>query len=114
MLASNKRKKLTDGVHGDCAVSGLTEWPGPGQVLCAYSEDVGKSLHQASDLHFQRVEQGTVDSGPVFAVHLFSLDPVAQDRAAVILWLVPGDVGTACCHLVDSGGVRSVRRIWGG
>lgn len=104
-------KKLTYCVHGDRAVGGLTEGSGPGQVLSTYSEDVGEPLHQAGDLHLQRVEQGTIDSGPVFAVHLLSLDPVAQDRAAVILRLVPGDVGTARRHLVDSRGVGSIRRI---
>lgn len=103
--------KLTDGVHGDDAVCGLTEGPGPGQVFGTHSEDVGESLHQASDLHIQRVEEGSVHSGPVFAVHLLPLDPVAQDRAAVVLWLMPGDVGGACCHLMDSGSVGSVRRI---
>lgn len=106
--------KLTDGVHGNDAVAGLAEGSGPGQVLSTHSEDVGESLHQAGDLHVQRVEEGPVHSGPVFAVHLLPLDPVAQDRTAVILRLVPGDVGTACRDLVDSGSVGSVRRIWGG
>ena len=102
---------LTDGVHGDDAVSGLAEGPGTSQVFSTHSEDVGESLHQAGDLHLQRVEEGAVDTGPVFAVHLLPLDPVAQDGAAVVLRLVPGDVGAGRCHLVDSGGVGSVRRI---
>lgn len=106
--------KLTDGVHGNDAVAGLAEGSGPGQVLSTHSEDVGESLHQAGDLHLQRIEEGPVHSGPVFAVHLLPLDPVAQDRTAVILRLVPGDVGTARCDLVDSGSVGSVGRIWGG
>lgn len=111
MSTSDRAKKLTDGVHGDNAVSGLAEGPGPSQVLGTHSEDVGESLHQASDLHLQRVKEGAVDSGPVFTVHLLSLNPVAQDRATIILWLMPGDVGSACRHLVDSGGVGSVGRI---
>lgn len=113
MKMSDWNETLTDGVHGDGAVSGLAERPGPGQVLSTHSEDVGESLHQAHHLHVQRVEQDAVDSGPVFAVHLLPLDPVAQDRAAVILRLVPRDVGGARRHLVDSGGVGSIGRIWG-
>lgn len=102
---------LTDGVHGDRAVGGLAEGSGSGQVLRTHPEDVGESLHQAGDLHVQGVEQRPVDSGPVLAVHLLPLDPVAQDGAAVVLGLVPGDVGGARRHLVHSGGVGSVGRV---
>ena len=102
---------LTDGVHGDGAVSGLAEWPRPSQVLSAHSENIGESLHQAGNLDVQRVEESAIHSGPVFAVHLLPLDPVAQDRASVVLWLMPGDVGGARRHLVDSRGVGSIRRI---
>lgn len=113
MWTSDRNEKLTDGIHGNNAVGGVAEGPGPGQVLRTHSEDVGESLHQARDLDLQRVEEGTVDSGPVFAVHLLSLDPVAQDRATIILRLMPGDVGSARRHLMDSGGVGSIWRIWG-
>lgn len=102
---------LTDGVHGDGAVGGLAERPGPGQVLGTDSKDVSETLHQASHLHIQRVEEGTIHSGPVFAVHFLPLYPVAQDRAAVVLRLVPGDVSGAGRHLVDSRCVGSIRRI---
>lgn len=108
---TNRFGELTDSVHGNDAVSGLTEGPGPSQVLSTNSEDVGESLHQASYLHFQRVEESTVNSGPVFAVHLLPLNPVAQDGAAIVLRLMPGDFGRDCCHLMDSGGVGSIRRI---
>lgn len=111
MSTSDRTKKLTDGVHGDNAIGGLAEGPRPSQVLCTHPEDVGESFHQAGNLHLQRVEEGAVDSGPVFAVHLLSLDPVAQDWATIILRLVPGDVGGAGRHLMDSGGVGSIGRI---
>lgn len=103
--------QLTDGIHGSGAVAGLAEWPRPSKVLGTHSKNVDESLHQASNLHLQRVEEGPVHSGPVFAVHLLPLDPVAQDRAAIILGLVPGNVGAACRHLMDSGGVGSIRRV---
>lgn len=112
-ISSYIRSSLTDGVHGEGAVCGLAEWPGPRQVLSTHSEDVGETLHQAGDLHVQRVEEGTVHSGPVFAVHFLPLYPVAQDWAAVVLRLVPGDVRRAGRHLVDSGGVGSIGRVWG-
>lgn len=86
---------LTDGIHGYGAVCGVTEGPGSSQVLCTYSEDVGESLHQPRDLHIKGVDEGPVHSGPVFAVHLLPLNPVAQNWATVILWLMPGDVGGA-------------------
>lgn len=107
----NKSTKLTDGIHGNGAVGGLAEGPRPGQVFGTHSEDVSKTLMQAGDLHPQRVQEGPVDSGPVFAVHLLPLDPVAQDWAAIILRFMPGDVGAARRHLVDSGGVGRIGRI---
>lgn len=102
---------LTDFIHGDNAIGRITEGPGASQILSTDPEDVGQALHQASHLHLERVEEGSVDSGPVFAVHLLPLDPVTQDGASIVLWLMPGDVRGACRHLVDSGSVGSIRRI---
>lgn len=55
-----------------------------------------------------------VHSGPVLAAHLLPLDPVAQNGATVVLGLMPGDVGGAGGHLMDSGSVGGIRRLWRG
>lgn len=103
--------KLTNGVHGDGAIGGLAEGSGPSQVLGTNSEYVRQSLHQAANLDLQGVEKGPVDSGPVFAVNLLALNPVAQDGTTIVLGLVPRDVSTTCCHLMHTGSVGSIRRI---
>ena len=113
-MTSDRTTSLTDCIHGDSAVRWLAEGPGPGQVLSTHSENVGESLHQASDLHLQGVEEGPVHAGPVFTIHLLPLYPVAQNRTPIVFWLVPGDLRRACGHLMDSGSVRSIRRIWDG
>lgn len=100
---------LTDSIHGGGAVTGLAEGPGPSQVLGTHSEYVGETLHQVADLDPQRVDEGAVHSCPVFAVHLLPFNPVAQDWTSIIFGFMPGEVGGARRHLMDSGSVGSIR-----
>lgn len=102
---------LTDSIHGNGAVTGFTEWPGPSQVLSTHAEYIGETLHKVADLDLQGVDEGPVHSGPVFTVYLLPFNPVAQDWASIIFGFMPGEVGGACCHLMDSGSVGSVRGI---
>lgn len=102
---------LTDSIHGGGAVTGLTEGSRPSQVLSTHSEYIGETLHQVADLHLQRVDEGAVHSRPVFTVHLLPFNPVTQDWTSIIFGFMPGEVGGARRHLMDSGSVGSIRGI---
>lgn len=81
--------KLTDWIHYNYRISWGTEFSRASKILSTNSEDINQAFHKALNLECQGVEKIAVHSGPVLAIDLTSLNPVAQDRTAIVLRFMP-------------------------